>query len=64
MGKNGLVWSVNFLAANIKSINPIPKYPHIIESCAYILKIFAIMFLFLTNSLISLGIYSTPNWNK
>ena len=70
----------------MKSINPIQKYPHIIESYACILKIIVIMFLLceasqsggrrtkdegrceveefkeprLINSLISLGMCSTP----
>ena len=59
-GENKLVQSVNFLSANIKSINPIQKYPHIIESYDCILKIFVIMFLLLINALISLGVCSVP----
>ena len=51
--------SVNFLPANIKSINPIQKYPHIIESYAFILKIFVLilllLLLLLIDALISLG---------
>ena len=61
-----------FFPANIKSINPVQKYPHIIESNACVLKIFVIMFLFgkagdkgrLINSLISLAIFSTPKESK
>ena len=30
---------------NIKSINPLKRYPHNIESCAFILEIFVIIFL-------------------
>ena len=40
------------------------KYPHITESYACILKMFVLMFLFSTNSLISVGIYSTPKLSK
>ena len=48
------------------------KYLHVIESYAYILKIFVIMFLLciaedkerLINALISLGIGSTPKLSK
>ena len=64
--------SVNLLPANIKLINPIQKYPHITESYACILKMFAVMFLLckaenevrLINVLISLGICSTPKESK
>ena len=58
------VYSVNFLSDNIKLINPIQKYPHIIESYACILKIFAITFLLPINFIISLGIYSTSKLSK
>ena len=44
LGENKSVKSVSFLPANIKSINPVQKYPQIIESYACILKIFVIMF--------------------
>ena len=40
------------------------KYPHITESYACTLKIFAVMFLFLINALISLEISSTPKESK
>ena len=56
--------SVKVFSLNIKSINPIQKYPHIIESYACILKMFVLMFLFLINVLISLGICSTPKLSK
>ena len=52
------------LPANIKSINPIQKYPHITESFSCSLKMLAFIFLFPINSLISLGTYSTPNLSK
>ena len=52
--------SVKVFPLSIKSINPIQKYPHIIESYACILKIFVLMFLLLINALISFGICSTP----
>ena len=48
----------------MKSTNLIQKYPHITESYACILQIFAIIFLFLMNFLISFVIYSTPQLLK
>ena len=48
----------------MKSINPVQKYPHITESYACTLKIFAIMFLLPTNFLISFGTCSTPKLSK
>ena len=57
--------SVNVFPASIKSINPIQKYPHIIESYASILKIFvAIDKEQLINVFISFGICSTPKESK
>ena len=44
-GEKGLIKSVNVFPANIKSINPLQKYPHIIESYACILNIFAFIVL-------------------
>ena len=54
-----LVKSVEVLPANIKSVNPIQKYPHIIESYDFknILKIFATTIDLSINILISFGIY-------
>ena len=46
-GEKRLVKSVELLPLNIELINPIEKYPHITESYACILKIFAIMLLLL-----------------
>ena len=68
-GEKRFVYSVNVVPASIKSMNPIQKYPHIIESYACILKIFVIMLLLLLlllliNALISLGICSTPKGSK
>ena len=40
------------------------KYPHITESYACIVKMFAIMFLLLTSFLISFEICSTPKLSK
>ena len=68
LGKKRFVYSVKLLLLNMKLINPIQKYPYIIESFACILKIFVLKFLFLKaedegrliNALISLGICSTP----
>ena len=76
-GKKKFVYSVKVFPASIKSIKPIQKYPHIIESYVCILKIFVIMFSLLSllvllllilltiiNALISLGICSTLKESK
>ena len=59
-----LVNLIKVFPASIKSINPIQKYPHIIESYACILKIFVFMFLLPINVLISFGICYTPKESK
>ena len=59
-GENKLVKSVKVLPADIKSMNPMHKYRHIIELLACTLKMSALMFLFPTNYLISSGTSSTP----
>ena len=59
-----LVKSVNFLPASIKSMNPMQKYPHIIELFVCTRKMLAIMFLLPTSFLISSGTYSTPNYRN
>ena len=56
--KKDLLIRLKFFPASIKSINSIQKYPHIIESYACILKIFAFMFLLLINTLISMLIWN------
>ena len=57
--------SVKVFPASIKSINPIQKYPHIIESYARILKIFIVIYKERSiNSLIYFGICSTPKESK
>ena len=48
----------------MKPINPIQKYLHIIESYASTLHIFAVIFLFPINVLITFGICSTPKLSK
>ena len=58
-GEKRFVYSVKVFPLNIKSINPIQKYPHITESYDCALKMFVLMFLFLINALISFGICST-----
>ena len=63
-GEKKSVYSVKIFPASIKSIKPIQKYPHIIESYACILKIFVVMFLLLINALIYLGVCSTPKESK
>ena len=63
-GENKFVKSVNFLPDNIKSTNPMEKYPHITESFACIRKMLDTMFLFPINFLISLGICSTPKLSR
>ena len=64
LGEKRFVYPVKLLPLNIKSINAIQKYPHIIESYACILRIFVLIFLFLINVSISLGICSTPKLSK
>ena len=59
-----LVKSVSFLPADIKSMNPMQKYPHITELFACIRKMLAIMFLSPKNYLISSGRCSTPKLSK
>ena len=63
-GEKRFVNSVKIFPASIKSINPIQKYPQIIESYACILKIFVFVFLLRINVLISFGICSTPKLSK
>ena len=71
-GEKNFVYSFKVFPASLKSIKPIQKYPHIIESYGCILKIFVLMFLLLLllllllsiNALISLGIFSTPKESK
>ena len=63
-GEKRFVNLVKVFPASIKSINPIQKYPHIIESYACILKIFVFMFLLPINVLISFGICYTPKESK
>ena len=64
-GEKIFVNSVNVFPSSIKSINPIQKYQHIIESYACILKIFVVMDKERPiNALISLGICSTPKLSK
>ena len=60
-GDKRFVYSVNDFPLNIKSINPIQKYPHITESYACTLKIFVLMFLFL---IINFGTCFTPIESK
>ena len=55
-GEKKFVYSVNFLPADIKSINPMQKYPHIIELFSCNRKMLAFIFLFQKNSLITSGI--------
>ena len=63
-GEKRFVNSGKVFPANIKSKNLIQKYPHIIESYACILKIFAFMFLLPINVIISFGICSIPKEPK
>ena len=64
-GEKRFVNSVNVCHASIKSINPIQKSPHIIESYDWILKIFVVIDTKLSiNALISFGISSTPKESK
>ena len=45
LGEERLVKCAKLFSLNIKSINPIQKYPHITELFSSILKIFACIFL-------------------
>ena len=45
-------------------MNPIQKYPHIIELSAFILNMFVLMFLCPINLLVSLGMCYTPKLSK
>ena len=63
-GEKRLVKSVKLLPLSIKPMNPIQEYPHITESHACILKIFATIFLLLINFLISFGMRSIPKLSK
>ena len=45
-GEKRLVKSVNVLPLGIKLLNPIQKYPHIIESCACTQKYLLLCFYF------------------
>ena len=59
-----LVKSVSFLPASMKSINPMQKYPHIIELFDCTRKMLPIMLLFPKISLLSSGTCSTPKLMK
>ena len=64
-GENKLITSnksVTFLPLKIKSINPIQKYPLIIESHACILKVFVVMFSLPIKFLISFGMCSANSY--
>ena len=63
-GSKRLVKSVKVLPTSIKSINQMQKYPHIIESYACILKIFAATMNLSLNIFIFFGICSTPKLSK
>ena len=63
-GEKRLVKSIKVLRLSIKSINPIQKYLHIIESYSCILKILATTIDLSINILISFGIGSTPKYQN
>ena len=63
--KKRFVNPVKVFPASIKSINPIQKYSHIIESYACILKIFVVMDKEQSiNAVISSGMCSTTKESK
>ena len=64
LGEKRFAYSAKVFPLSKKSINPIQKHPHIIESYACNLKMFILMFLLLINRLISFGICSTPKLSK
>ena len=63
-GEKRLVKSVKVLAARIKSINAIQKYPHIAESYGYILNQFVTVIYLSINISISFAICSTQKQSK
>ena len=64
-GEKRFAYSVKVFLAGIKSIKPLQKYSHIIESYACILKMFVVIDKKRPiNALISLGICSTPKESK
>ena len=63
-GVKRLVKSVKVLPASIKSINPVQEYPQLIESYAYVLKIFTTTTDLSINLLISFGRSLTPKISK
>ena len=63
-GEKRLVKSIKVLRLSMKSINPIQKYLHIIESYSCILKILATTIDLSINILISFGIGSTPKYQN
>ena len=56
--------SVKDFSVSTKSINPIRKYPHILESYACIQKIFVTIVHLLINVLISFGMCPTAKLSK
>ena len=56
--------SVKVFSVSIKSINPIRKYRHILESYACIQKIFVTIVHLLINVLISFGMCPTAKLSK
>ena len=64
-GEKRFVNSVKVFLASMKSIKPIQKYPHIIESYPRILKIFVVIDKEQSiNALIYFGTCSTPKESK
>ena len=61
-----MIWlkKIRLLRLSMKSIDPIQKCPHITESYACSLKIFAIMFSLLKKFLSSFGMCSAPKLSK
>ena len=64
-GERRFVNLVKVFPVSIKSIHPIQKYPHIIESYACILKIYVVIDKERSiNVFVSFGICSTPKESK
>ena len=63
-GKKRLVKLLKLLSLSIKSLNPIEKYPQLVQSFVCILKVFVKIVDLSINFMTSFGICSTPKLSK